>query len=144
VCVSTLYVLYLNRPDSLTRIVPARVSARVLEFATKSAAHLWRRRAHQDFPRVTGPLYFLVTTPAFLLLFSPQHISLLFSRDSGDAPARCEAIFVFLSSSCFLFFLSLLYSRNQIYFVALRAEHLRETRHDSDISPEAARGRVDH
>lgn len=73
-----------NHPDSLTRVVPTRVSARLCA-RIRDKIDGAPTAPRQDFPRVTGPLYFLVTTPAsFFLyfLFSASSSRILCATDS--------------------------------------------------------------
>lgn len=102
-----------NQPDSLTRVVPTRVSARLCA-RIRDKIDGAPTAPRQDFPRVTGPLYFLVTTPAsFFLyfLFSASSSRILCATDSPRGRFRPSlvrshpALFFFFSFS-FVFFSS--------------------------------------
>lgn len=145
---ATAAVMVLQNPDSLTRIVPTRVSARLCA-RIRDKIDGAPTAPRQDFPRVTGPLYFLVTTPASFFLYFL--LSASFSRILR-ATGR-EAAFVFLSSVriplfflffSFVFFLLIYPPFSSYHRVGCFSGPIRETRHDSDISLEVARGRVDH
>lgn len=72
-----------SHPDSLTRIVPTRVPARLCA-RIRDKIDGAPTAPRQDFPRVTGPLYFLVTTPAsFFLYFLFSASSSRFLRATG-------------------------------------------------------------
>lgn len=81
-------------------------------------------------------------------IFSSAHLSPFLARQRC-ALARCEAVFVFLPSvriQLFLFFCLFFSSSSSSsrHLAGCRSSPIRETRHDSDISPEVAKGRVDH
>lgn len=77
-----------NHPDSLTRVVPTRVSARLCA-RIRDKIDGAPTAPRQDFPRVTGPLYFLVTTPAsFFLYFLFSASSSRILRATGSPRGR--------------------------------------------------------
>lgn len=103
-------------------------------------------RARQDFPRVTGPLYFLVTAPFFYFL--PHGASSFFLRATAPAARRVFVSLSFAFHCSFVvvvvfFFFRLLF-RSLLLRHRVRCCSIRETRHDSDISPEVAGSKVDH
>lgn len=141
-----------SHPDSLTRMVPTHVSAR-----------LCARIRDKIDGAPTAPS----RSPGFptchrATLFSRNDSSLLFPLFSSSAhpppaflarPARHEAVFVFLPFvripailllSLLLRLFSSYPSFSSRHRVGCCSGSIRETRHDSDISLEVSRGRVDH
>lgn len=137
--------------DSLTRIVLTRVLARGGSSSRQNRRCTYGAFVLARISHVSQATLFSRNDSNPFLLFSPHGASFFFLR--ATARPRRAAVFVSLpfafhcSFVVVVFFLFLL-----LFFCSLLLRHrvrccsgpIRETRHDSDISPEVPRGKVDH